>query len=79
MVNSLGFGSYIGGILLGILAVILIVFSFAVMLGFVSFVPKSLDLPFGIVILIIALVLLLYGWYTYQSSKPKGTINVHNV
>ncbi len=75
----MGFGGYIGGILLGILAVILLIVSFAVMLGFVQFIPKSLDIPFGIAILIIALVLLLYGWYSYQSSKPRGTINVHNV
>ncbi len=65
--------------MLGVFAVVLIIFSFVVMLGIVQFVPQSLDLPFGIVILIIALVLLLYGWYSYQSSKPKGTINVHNV
>ncbi len=65
--------------MLGVFAVVLVIFSFAVMLGIVQFVPQSLDLPFGIVILIIALVLLLYGWYSYQSSKPKGTINVHNV
>ncbi len=75
----MGFGGYVGGILLGIFAVILIIFSFAVMLGLLQFVPKSFDLPFGLAILIVALVLLLYGWYSYQSSKPKGTINVHNV
>ncbi len=75
----MGFGGYIGGILLGIFAVLLIVFSLAIMLGFVPFVPKGFDLPFGIGILILALVMLLYGWYSYQSSKPKGTINVHNV
>ncbi len=75
----MGFGGYAGGILLGIFAVILVIFSFAVMLGLLQFVPKSLDLPFGLAILVVALVLLLYGWYSYQSSKPKGTINVHNV
>ncbi len=75
----MGFAGYIGGILLGILAVLLAIFGLAVMLGFVPIIPLSLDLPFGIVILIVALVLLLYGWYSYQSSKPKGTMNVHNV
>ncbi len=75
----MGFGGYIGGVLLGILSVLLVAFSFAVMLGLVQLIPKSYDLPLGIAILIIALVLLLYGWYSYQSSKPKGTINVHNV
>ncbi len=75
----MGFGGYIGGILLGIIAVLIAVLGFAVLLGFVKFIPANLDIPLGIVTLIIALVLFLYGWYSYQSSKPKGTINVHNV
>ncbi len=75
----MGFGGWIGGILLCVVAVLLAIVGFAVLLGIVQFLPTSLDLPFGAVMLIIALVLFLYGWYSYQSSKPKGTINVHNV
>lgn len=74
----MGFAGYIGGILLGILAVVLVFFGIAVLLGLIQAIPASLNLPLGIVILIVAAVLLLYGWYSYQSSKPKGTINVHN-
>ncbi len=75
----MGFGGYIGGILLGVVAVLIALFGIAVLLGFVQAIPTGFDLPLGIVILIVAAVLLLYGWYSYQSSKPKGTINVHNV
>ncbi len=75
----MGFGGWIGGILLCVVAVLLAIVGFAVLLGIVQFLPTSLDLPLGAVMLIIALVLFLYGWYSYQSSKPKGTINVHNV
>lgn len=74
----MGFAGYIGGILLGILAVVLVFFGIAVLLGLIQAIPASLNVPLGIVILIVAAVLLLYGWYSYQSSKPKGTINVHN-
>lgn len=78
MVKNMGFAGYIGGILLGILAVVLVFFGIAVLLGLIQAIPASLNVPLGIVILIVAAVLLLYGWYSYQSSKPKGTINVHN-
>ncbi len=74
----MGFGRFIGGILLGIFAVLLAIFGFAVLLGFVQLGAANFDLPIGILILIVALVLFLYGWYSYQSGKPKGTINVHN-
>jgi hypothetical protein len=74
----MGFGSFIGGILLGILAVILVVFGFIIMLGLIPFIPTNLNLPFGIIVIIIAIFLLAYGWYNYKSAKPKGTLNVHN-
>ena len=75
----MAFGRWIGGALLCVIAVLIAFFGVAVLLGVVPFVPASLDIPSGIIILIIALVLFLYGWYSYQSAKPKGTINVHNV
>lgn len=75
----MGFGGWIGGILLCVIAVALAIFGFAVLLGIFQFLPTTLDLPLSAVTLIVALVLFLYGWYSYQSSRPKGTLNVHNV
>jgi hypothetical protein len=74
----MGFGSFIGGILLGILSVVLAFFGIVVLLGFITFLPSNFDVPLGIVMIIAALFLFAFGWYSYQSSKPKGTINVHN-
>ena len=74
----MAFGSYIGGLVLCVLAVILAVFGFAVMLGFVPLIPASLKLILGVAMLILALIVFLYGRYLYLSAKPRGTINVHN-
>jgi hypothetical protein len=74
----MGFGSFIGGILVGILAVLVLIFGIIVLLGFFKFVPTSFDLPLGIGALIVALLMFAYGWYLYTSAKPKGTLNVHN-
>ncbi len=74
----MGFGSFIGGILLGILAVVVSFVGVGVISGLIMFIPTSYDIPIGIIIIIAALFMLAYGWYSYQSSKPKGTINVHN-
>ena len=74
----MGFGSFIGGIIVGILAVIIAIFGFVVLLGFVSVIPSSYNFILGIGMLILALVLFAYGWYSYKSAKPKGTLNVHN-
>ena len=74
----MGFGTFIGGIILGILAVIVAIFGFVALLGFAKFIPTNYDIPFGIGLLIVALLMFAYGWYSYQSAKPKGTINVHN-
>jgi hypothetical protein len=75
----MGFGSYIGGLALCLLAVLLAVLGFAIVLGLVPLIPTGFNLILGIVILIVALVTSLYGRYLYLSAKPKGTINVHNV
>jgi len=74
----LGFGSFIGGILLCVLAVLVGLFGLVVLLGFVAFVDATFAVPLGIAMLVIALVMFLYGWYLYKSAKPRGTINVHN-
>ena len=74
----MGFGSWIGGIGLCILAVLLGFSGIAVLLGLLKYVATSLDVPLGIGCLVVALFMFLFGWYTYKSAKPKGTLNVHN-
>lgn len=74
----MGFASFIGGVLLGILAVILAVLGIMVLLGFFNSYVTGFAVPLGIVMLVVALILFAYGWYLYQSAKPRGTINVHN-
>ena len=74
----MGFGGYIGGIGFCILAVLLGFFGVVVLLGVVKFVASGLVLPIGIGMIIVALILFLYGWYLFKSSKPQGTLNVHN-
>ena len=74
----MGFGSYIGGPALSVLAVALAVFGLAVLLGFINILETSYNVPLGIGILVVALVLFLYGVYSYKSAKPQGTLNVHN-
>jgi len=65
----LGFGSFIGGIMLSILAVLLAFLGIVVLLVFVNFIPTSFDTPFRGDLLIVALLMLAYGWYSYQSAK----------
>ena len=74
----MGFGSFIGGIGLCILAVLLGFLGIAVLLGFFSFVVTSFVVPLGIGMIVVALILFLFGWYSYKSGKPQGTLNVHN-
>ena len=75
----MGFGSYIGGIALCVLAVLLAFFGIAVLLGLLNFfVTTSFVIPLGIGMLVVALFLFAYGWYLYKSATPKGTLNVHN-
>ncbi len=74
----MGFASFIAGIGLMILAGLLAILGFVVLLGLIKFVAISFDVPFGIVILLAALILFAYGWYLYKAGYPRGTINVHN-
>jgi hypothetical protein len=74
----MGFGSFFGGLLLCVLSVLLAIFGLLVMLGFFTFVASNYNVPLGIGTLIVALVLFLFGWYSYKSGKPQGTLNVHN-
>ncbi len=74
----MGFGGFIGGIILQVLAVLVAISGFVVLFGFIKFIPSTYNIILGIVLLFVALFLYAYGWYSYQSAKPKGTINVHN-
>jgi hypothetical protein len=58
------------------LAILLAIFGFVILLGFFNLVSTSFDVPLGIGILIVALFLFVYGWYSYKSGQPKGTIRV---
>ena len=71
MVISLGFGRFIGGIVLEVLAVLLAILGFAVLLGFFNFILTNYNVPLGIGILIVALFLFVYGWYSYKSVNQK--------
>jgi hypothetical protein len=73
----MGFANFIGGVGLCILAVLLGVFGIAVMIGLAKFVATGADLPLGIGALVVALVMFLGGWYSFEEGKPDGTINVH--
>jgi len=74
----MGFGGFAGGIGLCILGALLGLLGIAVLFGFVKFGAASSDLPLGIGATVVALVMFLGGWYSFESSKPDGTINVHN-
>jgi hypothetical protein len=74
----MGFWSFIGGILLSAIAVLLAIFGIVVLLGLLNSYVVGYNLPLGIILIIIALFLFAYGWYSYKSAKPKGTLNVHN-
>jgi hypothetical protein len=61
-----------------ILAVLLAILGFAVPLGFFNCILTNYIATLGIGILIVALYLFVYGWYSYKSGKPQGTIRVEN-
>jgi len=75
----MGFGSYIGGLALCAFAVLLAIFGVIAIFGLIPFIPTNFNLILGIVMLVIAPVLFLYGRYLFKSASPKGTVNVHNV
>jgi ammonia channel protein AmtB len=74
----MGFGGFIGGVLLSILAVLLGLFGIVVLVGYFKSIATNLDIPLGIGLIVVALVLFLFGWYSYKSSSPDGTMDVHN-
>ncbi len=74
----MGFGGYIGGPALCALAVVLGVFGLIVVLGVFKFGETSYSVPLGIGIIVAALIMFLFGLYSYKSAKPQGTLNVHN-
>jgi hypothetical protein len=74
----MAFGSFMGGVGLCILAALLGLFGIAVLLGLAVFGAASSDVPLGIGMIIVALVMFLSGWYLVKSGTPRGTMNVHN-
>ena len=74
----MGFGSYIAGVMLLVLAVVLVFFGIAVLLGFFSFVATNFVVPLGIGVLVVALVMFPSGWYLYKSSKPQEPSIAHD-
>ncbi len=74
----MGFGIWIGGEGLCLLAVLLGFLGIAVLVGFFKFVATSYTVPLGIGMMIVAVFMFLFGWYSYKSAKPQGTLNVHN-
>ena len=74
----MGFGSYVGGPALCVLAIVLGVFGLAVVLEIIKFIETSYAIPLGIGMIVVAVFMFLYGSYSYKSAKPQGTLNVHN-
>ncbi len=72
----MGFRGFIGGIAISIIAVLIGFIGIAVALGFIRSLPSNYDAPIGIILIILAVIMLLYGWYQYQMGKPEGTISV---
>ncbi len=75
----MAFGRFIGGIILMLLAIVIAVLGVAVLVGLLGSFLGGLEIPSGIVILVVALLLFAYGWYSFKSSEPKGTYNIRNV
>ncbi len=69
----MGFGSYIDGILLCVLAVLLAFLGFAVLLGLLTFVPTNFNIPLGIGMIIVALLVFAYmdGIHTSRQSHEE--------
>jgi hypothetical protein len=74
----MGFGRYVGGPALCVLAVLLGVFGLTVLVGFFKILETSSSVPLGIGLIVVALFMFLFGSYSYKSAKPQGTLNVHN-
>ena len=71
-------GYWIGGIGLCVLEVVLALFRVVVLLCFFKFVATRYVLPLGISMLVVTLFMFAFGWYSFKSAKPQGTLNVHN-
>ena len=68
--------------MLCILAVLMILLGIVVLSGYIKSVPSSLDVPLGIIMIIVAFVLFLFGWYSYKSgaatrnNEPAQSIKI---
>jgi hypothetical protein len=78
-VRKMGFGSFMGGIVLMFIAVLAAIFGIAILLGVFTTSVGNNETILGIVSLVIAFLLFAFGWYSYKSAEPRGTYNVRNV
>ncbi len=74
----MGFGSYFGGLVLCVLAVLLAFFGLVVLLGFFTIVASSYNVPFGIGMLVVAshlvpiwMVFIQIGKTTRNIKRPQ--------
>ncbi len=75
----MGFGSFIGGILLMLVAIVLVFFGVVVLAGFFDPTFGGYSIPLGIGVIVVGLILFAGGWYSFKSAEPRGTYNVRNV
>ena len=75
----MGFGSFIGGILLMLLSIVLGFAAVVILLGFFDSTFGGYSIPLGIGVLVVALILFAFGWYSFKSAEPRGTLNIRDV
>ncbi len=74
----MGFLGYIGGILLCALAIPILFIGILVISGQLTIYSSSSAVPLGIGLFLVSLLMFAYGWYSYKSSKPQGTVIIKN-
>ncbi len=72
----MAFGSFIGGIIICAVAVLFGVFGLAILTGLYRVGTGNETILTGVAVVLIALLLFAYGWYSYNSAKPRGTIKI---
>ncbi len=73
----MGFLGYIGGIFLCVLSIPIFFIGILVISGQYA-IYGSGSAVLGVVLLLVSLLMFAYGWYSYNSSKPRGTVIVKN-
>ncbi len=72
----MAFGSFIGGIILCAVAILFGVFGLSILAGFYVVGTANETILTGVAVLIIAMLLFAYGWFSYKSAEPRGTIRI---